>query len=156
MRSLSNHLMAHYCDVIIAAMASQITSLAITYPTVCSGAVQRKLQRSASLAFVRGIHGWPVNSPHKVQLREKCFIMHFTRDTFATNFQNQFRYNLSKTFSQKCQRPMSSTMTIHVNWHTFRKFIPCDSELISANFRCLHFLYVININMTRVAEVWTQ
>ena len=26
---------------------------------------QRKYQRSASLAFVRGIHRWPANSPHK-------------------------------------------------------------------------------------------
>ena len=44
------------------AMASQITSLAIFYPTVYSGEDQRKHQSSASLAFVR----WPVNSPHKV------------------------------------------------------------------------------------------
>ena len=29
-----------------------------------SGADQRKLQSSASLAFVRGIHRWPVNSPY--------------------------------------------------------------------------------------------
>ena len=47
------------------AMASQITSLAIVYWTVYSGAGQRKLQISTSLAFVRGIHRWPVNSPHK-------------------------------------------------------------------------------------------
>ena len=36
-------------------MASQITSLAIVYLTVYSGADQRKHQCSASLAFVRGI-----------------------------------------------------------------------------------------------------
>ena len=34
---------------------------------VCSGAGQRKYQSSASLAFVRGIHGWPVNSCTKGQ-----------------------------------------------------------------------------------------
>ena len=44
---------------------SQITSLTIVYSTVYSGADQRKHQSSASLAFVRGIHRWPVNSPHK-------------------------------------------------------------------------------------------
>ena len=38
------------------AMASQITSLTIVYSTVYSDADQRKHQRSASLAFVRGIH----------------------------------------------------------------------------------------------------
>ena len=40
----------------------QITSLTIVYSTVYSGADQRKHQSFASLAFVRGIHRWPVNS----------------------------------------------------------------------------------------------
>ena len=47
------------------AMASQITSLTIVYSIVYSGGDHRKHQSSASLAFVRGIHRWPVNSPHK-------------------------------------------------------------------------------------------
>ena len=46
-------------------MASQITSLTIVYSAVYSGRDQRKHQSSASLAIVRGIHRWPVNSPHK-------------------------------------------------------------------------------------------
>ena len=46
-------------------MASQITSLPIVYLPVYSGADQRKHQSSASLAFVPGIHRWPVFSPHK-------------------------------------------------------------------------------------------
>ena len=55
-----------YNDVTMSAMASQITSLIIVYSTVYSGADQRKHQSSASLAFVRGILRWPVNSPaHK-------------------------------------------------------------------------------------------
>ena len=49
-------------DVIMSAMASQITSLAIVYSIVYSGADQRKRQSSASLAFVREIHRGPVNS----------------------------------------------------------------------------------------------
>ena len=44
----------HYNDVIMGAMASQITSLTIVYSTVYSGADQRKHQSSASPAFVRG------------------------------------------------------------------------------------------------------
>ena len=40
------------------------TSLTIVYSTVYSDADQRKYQSSASLAFVRGIHRRPVNSPH--------------------------------------------------------------------------------------------
>ena len=52
----------HYNDVIMRAMASQITSLTIVYSTVYSGADQRKHQGSASLVFARGIHRWPVSS----------------------------------------------------------------------------------------------
>ena len=63
----------HYCDVIMSAMASQITSVSIVYTTVCSGADQRKHQSSALLAFVRGIHRWPVNSPHKGPVTRKMF-----------------------------------------------------------------------------------
>ena len=54
-------------------MASQITSLTIVYSTVYSGADQRKHQSSASLSFVRGIHRWPVNSPHKGPVTWKMF-----------------------------------------------------------------------------------
>ena len=63
----------HYGDVIMGMMASQITSLTIVYSTVYSGADQRKHQSSASLAFVRGIHRGPVNSPHKWPVTRKMF-----------------------------------------------------------------------------------
>ena len=55
----------HYNDVTMGAIASQLTSITIVYSTVSSGADQRKHHSSASLAFVCGIHRWPVNSPHK-------------------------------------------------------------------------------------------
>ena len=48
-----DHQFDHYNDVIMSDMASQITSLTIVYPTVYSGAHQRKHQCTAS----------PVNSP---------------------------------------------------------------------------------------------
>ena len=54
-------------------MASQITSLTIVYSAVYSGAVQRKHQSSAALAFVRGIHRGPVNSPQKWPVTRKMF-----------------------------------------------------------------------------------
>ena len=47
----------HYIDVIMTTLASQITSLAVVYSIVYSEADERKHQSSASLAFVRGIHG---------------------------------------------------------------------------------------------------
>ena len=60
----------HYGDVIMGATASQITSLTIVYSTVYS-ADQRKHQSAESLAFVRGIHRGPVNSPHKGPVTRK-------------------------------------------------------------------------------------
>ena len=45
-------------------IASKITSVSIVCLAVCSCAHQRKHQSFASLGFVRGIHRWPVNSPH--------------------------------------------------------------------------------------------
>ena len=41
--------------------------------SVYSGADQRKHRSSASLAFVRGIHRSPVNSPHKWPVTRKMF-----------------------------------------------------------------------------------
>ena len=64
---------SHYDDVIMGAIASQITTLTIVYSTVYSGADQSKHQSSASLAFVRGIHRGPVNSPHKWPVTRKMF-----------------------------------------------------------------------------------
>ena len=62
-----------YDDVIMGAIASQITSLTIVYSIVYSDADQRKHQSSASLAFVRVIHRGPVNSPHKWPVTRKMF-----------------------------------------------------------------------------------
>ena len=53
------------------AMAFQMTSLAIVYFYL--GADQRKHRSSASLAFVRGIHRWPMNSLHKGPVTRKMF-----------------------------------------------------------------------------------
>ena len=64
---------SHYADVIMSAMASQITSLTIVCSTVYSGADQRKHQNSGSLAFGRGIHRWPVNSPPEGPVTRKMF-----------------------------------------------------------------------------------
>ena len=63
----------HYDDVILSVMASRIISVSIVYSTVCPRADQRKHQSFASLAFVRGIHQWPGNSPHKGPVTRKMF-----------------------------------------------------------------------------------
>ena len=61
----------HY--VIMGMRASQIISLTIVYSIAYSGEYQRKHQSSASLTFVRGVHRWPVNTPHKWAVTRKMF-----------------------------------------------------------------------------------
>ena len=53
----------------MSAIASQITSLTIVYWR----RRWKKTQSPALLAFVRGIHRWPVNSPHKGPVTRKMF-----------------------------------------------------------------------------------
>ena len=47
---------AHYSDVIMSAMGSEITGISVACSTICLGADKRKHQSSTSLAFVSGIH----------------------------------------------------------------------------------------------------
>ena len=70
----SVHTYQHYCDVIMGAITSQITSLTIVYSTVISDADRRKHQSSVSLPFMRGIHRGPVNSSHKWPVMRKRFL----------------------------------------------------------------------------------
>ena len=74
----------YYSDVIMNAMASQITGPWIVYPTVCSGAEQRKHRSSASMAFVRGIHRWPVNSSHKGLVTRKNISIWWRHHVYST------------------------------------------------------------------------
>ena len=53
-----------YTDVIMGAMSSQITGVSVVCLAGCSDADHSKQQQSsASLASVRGIYRWPVNTP---------------------------------------------------------------------------------------------
>ena len=70
-------------------MASQVTNLTIVYLTVYSGADQINIKDLRYWPFVRGIHRWPVNSPHKWPVTQKTFpfdgvIMY--RDALVTNY----------------------------------------------------------------------
>ena len=57
----------------MSAMASQITGVSIVYSTICSSTDQRKHRSSASLAFLREINRWLVNSSHKGPVTRKRF-----------------------------------------------------------------------------------
>ena len=83
----------HYSDAIMGAMAYQITSLTIVTQSFIRAQIienikARKHQSTASLAFVRGIYRWPVNSTHKWPVTRKMFplddvIMIITRWMFS-------------------------------------------------------------------------
>ena len=90
----------HYCDAIMGTVASQITSLTIVYTTVYSDADQSKHQSSASLAFVRGIHRGPVNSPHKGPVTRKMFPFD---DVIMLNANCQMRWLARFIFTLKYQ-----------------------------------------------------
>ena len=77
----------HYNNIMMSAMASQITCVSVVCSIVCSGANQRKLQSSASLAFVREIY------------RKNVFIRwrHHEMATFSFLFLTWLLYN--DTFS---------------------------------------------------------
>ena len=85
----------HSSDVILSTMASQNGSLTIVYSIVYSCADQRKHQSSASLAFVRLIRRWPVNSPQKgPATRKKVFIWwrHHVLSKIPLFWKNQPQY----------------------------------------------------------------
>ena len=63
----------HCSDVIMSAIASPIPASRLFTQPFIQGADQRKHQSSALLAFVRGIHRWPANYPHKEPVTRKMF-----------------------------------------------------------------------------------
>ena len=80
--------LTHYNDVVIGAMTSQISSLTIVCSTIYSCADQIKHQSFASLAFLREIHRWPVNSPHKGPATWKMFRFLMTSSCYRDGEQS--------------------------------------------------------------------
>ena len=112
----------HYPDVIMSTTASQITSLTIVYSTVYPDTHQRKHQSSVSLAFVRGIHRGPGNSPHKWPVTRKMFAID---DVIMKSLQSFFPVYTTGSVSPK---PMSA-YTIHkhnFNSLTTGNVMSCD------------------------------
>ena len=76
----------------MSAIASQITGVSIVYATICLGADQRKHQTFAYMAFVRGIHRWPVNSTQKGPVTRKMFPFD---DVIMGTFFSKFKQNVN-------------------------------------------------------------
>ena len=88
----------------MSAMVSQITSVSIVYSTAYSGADQS----SASLAFVRGIHRWPVNSPHKGPVTRKLFplgdVIIIISGSWYTHLEKIVTRHIFKLFAHNARR----------------------------------------------------
>ena len=106
------------------AIASRITGVPVVYSSICSGADQRKHQSFAPLAFLRGIHWWPMKSPHKGPVTRKMFpfdhvimcIMDVRAITDAVKWESivliigcgqYFNHQLDFKINQCCQRPLT-------------------------------------------------
>ena len=87
--------------------SSQITSVSMVCSIVGSGADRRRHQSSASLAVVRGIHRWLVNSPHKWPVTWKMFlfddvIMNNTQIIVTISFVDSITTNAIKYCNPNC------------------------------------------------------
>ena len=122
----------HYCDVIMSPTASQITSLTTVYSTVYSDTDQRKHQSSASLAFVRGIHRRPGNSPHKWPVTQKMFpfddVIMSTAGCKGIGRQTDIQYSFWLMYATHICRmyiPQASKpeMTLEKHFHEYLSFV---------------------------------
>ena len=119
----------NYDDVIMSALASQITSRTIVYSTVYSGADQRKHQSTASLAFVWGIQRW-LGTPHKGPATQKMFPF----DDVIMYFRPLIVESLT---IQDCSHTYTGSGVFRYTWRTFREvvnMIMIILHLYSANF----------------------
>ena len=114
-REKSTNGLHHYSDVIMRSIASQVTGVSMVCSTVCLGAVQRNLKNSASLAFVRGIHRWPVDSPHKEPVTGKMFAF----DDVIMRCYVVFWFSISQFYLY---------LSGLLNWHNVIIRLPSDSE----------------------------
>ena len=130
-------------------MVSQITSLTIVYSIVYSGTDQRKHWSSASLDFVRGIHRWPVNSPHKWPVTQKMFpfdyvimiIILFTYSQFFSHYQLQLQEIYWDTVS------LVVNIYIHIYIiHCVSVIEACKPQLLALSviYRCSYMYCVYN------------
>ena len=119
----------HYTDVIMGMIASQITSLTIVYSTVYSDADQRKYQSSTLLAFVRGIHRRPVNSPNKWPVMRKMFP--FDETTHLDQHPHNLTWNYIHTANkQYCNTTLIKFIILvtHYEITHLQKLIPSKSQ----------------------------
>ena len=144
------------------AIASPITSLIIVYSTVSSGADQRKHQSSASLVFVRGIHRWPVNSPHKGPAPRKMspfddVIMITWHQNGGPSYVRYVRawYTITSSVSiQRCHLKSVGIPTIKITRSDDPLIFICEFPLIER--RSLYWNWALSLPLKATSLLWFQ
>ena len=157
--NLPHGYISHYNDVIMDAIASQITSLMIVYSAVYPDADQRKHQSSASLAFVREIHRDRWIPRTNGQWRGKCFhlmtsswdvnvvaVMSYPYPTFLYKITMQLGKGSAGTFGWFLPYGICDTTTLHIrffksNWHL------SNMNMIFDRFTVFRKSLITNINI---------
>ena len=112
------------------AIRSEITSPMIVFSAVYLDTHPRKYWSSASLAFVRGIHRRPVNSPHKwpVTRKKKCFHL-MTSSWNILYWMSSTHYCVTRERLRTCVPKIGiiSGATTHddvIKWKNFPRYWP--------------------------------
>ena len=155
----------------MSAVASHLTGLSIVWSTVCSCADQRKHQSFASLAFAKGIHQWPVDSPHKGPITQKFMMTSSNGNIFRVtgplcgeftgpgefpaqrpvtwSFDVFFHLRLNKRLSKQpwgwwFETPAWSLWRHRNGYHFFMSWIKMTDDKSQQNItntRCVHVCY---------------
>ena len=135
-----------YYRVIMSVVASQITGGSIVCSTVSPCVDQRKYQSSAPLAFVRGIHRWQVDSPHKGRVTRKSFHW-LTSSWHKKSFHGMFSYIygggggvvgvvvLIKKKQQKSKRIIICSAGVVLQYHGRFSFVASEALFLPTKIR---------------------
>ena len=143
----------------MSAMASQINSLAIVCSIFCSGADQRKHQSSESLAFLRGIHQWPLDFPTKGPVTRKMYpfddVIMLSRKAFPCHdvscFSCMHIWCKSTRFSWQYH-----TMVMSVGLPFSRIRLSTKALKLEGYCRCLRPSVCPSVRMTTIVRAITQ
>ena len=134
-----NRVPSHYCDTIMSTMVSRFTRLTVVYSIVYSDADQRKHQSSASLAFVWGIHRWPVTSPHKGPVTRKMFPFDDVIISISKSIQNSLlprKYNKYIQYTTYQQFIFKAMGTGHLLVYVSHNYVHTTISFIKVEQRC--------------------
>ena len=145
----------HYNDVIMGAIASQITSITSVYSIIHSDSDQRKHQSSASLTFVRGIHRGPVNSPHKWPVTRKCF--HLMTSSWRESKTTQFTdAKLHRSPSQNLVIAAMSELGFHEYFSSLTEMINHDIYTHTHTHIYIYIVMISQMIAVLTNNKWTE